>query len=206
MAEVIKGRSKVGYLPKGQYEYLLCANCDAFLNIEYETYFSNLWYEKGVLPTNFEGEIFAVSGIDYSKFKLCLLSILWRSSISSREVFSLVSLPQKHEERIRQMLLEKDPGNDYLYQIFATLILSPGTDKVFDSLIASPMMDEFDKKLVCTFVFGGCYWLFVIDENPLINSLAISSDGHIQFPVHDLRNIKPIVSFLDDIEKANLKW
>ena len=206
MAELTKGRSRVGYLPKGQYEKLLCADCEAFLNSEYETYFDRLWYGNRTLPTNFSGKEFAVSGIDYSKFKLCLLSILWRTSISSRDVFAMVTLPQKHEERIRQMIIKKDPGEDFLYQIFASLLLSPGTNKVLDSLIISPTMEEFENKQVCIFIFGGCYWLFVIDERPLINSNAVSSSGNLNFPVHDLIEVQSIASFFEVIEKDSIKW
>lgn len=206
MAGLTKGRSKVDYLPKGQYEKLLCADCETFLNVEYETYFDNLWYRNKTLPTNFNGKVFTVSNIDYSKFKLCLLSILWRTSISSRAVFAMVKLPQKHEEQIRQMLRKKDPGEEFLYPIFASLLLSPDTTKVLDSLIVSPTMEKFENKQVCTFVFGGCYWLFVIDEQPPINSVAVSSGGDLNFPVHDILEVKPIVSFFDGMEKDSIKW
>ena len=206
MAKLTNGWSKAGYIPKGQYEKLLCADCETFLNVEYETYFDNLWYSNKTLPTTFNEKVFTVNGIDYSKFKLCLLSILWRASISSRDVFAMVKLPKKHEEQIRKMLLKKDPGEETLYQIFASLLLSPGTTKILDNLIVSPMMEEFENKQVCTFVFGGCYWLFVIDEQPLINPIAISANGNLNFPVHDILDIKPIMSFFDGVEKDSIKW
>jgi hypothetical protein len=52
--------------------------------------------------------------IDYVKFKLFWLSILWKCSISTRNFFKEVNLG-KHSENIRNMLLYDDPGNEFEY-------------------------------------------------------------------------------------------
>ena len=49
-------------------------------------------------------------GIDYKKFKLFLLSLIWRFSISSKMSFKGVELGE-HEDHIRQMLIMDDTGD-----------------------------------------------------------------------------------------------
>jgi hypothetical protein len=189
---------KIYYPRKGEYEPLLCNECENFLNKTYETYFSDLWYVKKTLPSVFnKNKPFIVSGIDYVKFRLFLLSIFWRASISSRKVFSKISLG-KHEEIIRLMLKHEDPGSVLSYQIFGSLLLFPGKNKVLNDIIIPPFTDSFEGVNVCLSVFGGCAWYCVVADKPLLNSFALSPSGILQLPVHDAFDVKPIVSFLED--------
>ena len=57
---------------------------------KYEDYIAK--YLKGGIELNFEddGSVIKVGGIDYKIFKLFQLSILWRASISTRELFQYV--------------------------------------------------------------------------------------------------------------------
>ncbi len=50
-----------------------------------------------------------LQNLDYKKFKLFLLSLLWRMSVTTLGFFANVSLGQKHEEKIRKALLDEDP-------------------------------------------------------------------------------------------------
>src|ERR1700733_10963482 len=112
--------------PLGEYEAnILCRECESLLS-RYES------YGKGVLYGGMEGyhrrqgatkqylrmpagaNLLQINGLDYKRFKLFLLSIVWRASISKREVFSRVSLGE-HEERIRQMLITENPRESNVY-------------------------------------------------------------------------------------------
>ncbi|MHA7056101.1 hypothetical protein ACWGOQ_0002705 [Aquimarina sp. M1] len=64
-----------------------------------------------------------ISGIDYNKLKLFLLSILWRSSVTNRIYFSEVKLNPANQERIRDILYNKREIDIYEYPIFATSLL-----------------------------------------------------------------------------------
>jgi len=109
---------------KGEYEKLLCADCERFLNQTYENYFDNFWYRKRTLPAYYHHSVFIVKGMDWIKFRLLMLSILWRASISSRETFSKISLGE-HEERIRVMIKNQDPGDFFeLSNLWSVITIS----------------------------------------------------------------------------------
>ena len=94
---------------KGFYERLLCGECEQRINV-YETYVKRVLYDD--LPTFTSGEDHRknrLAGLDYTKFKLFQLSVLWRASISSDPFFSGVQLGA-HEESIRSMVWEQNPG------------------------------------------------------------------------------------------------
>src|SRR3546814_6453061 len=60
------------------------------------------------------GSIVSVTGIDYAQFKLFLLSLLWRAGVAKGRYFERVTLGP-HEERLRAMLHDGDPGPFDLY-------------------------------------------------------------------------------------------
>lgn len=102
-----KGNKKWRYLQKGLREKLLCQKCEQLLNDYYEKYFRNFWFVSSQIPFKCDIEkIYKISGIDYVKFKLFHLSILFRASISSLPTFSQVSLGP-HEGKICEMLINQ---------------------------------------------------------------------------------------------------
>ena len=96
----------------GAYEKdILCEDCDNNLIGGFENYASRVLY-GGKIPVSIKNfikpdglEFSQAQGVDYIKFKLFLLSVLWRASISSNDFFSSVSLGSLYEEKIRQMIL-----------------------------------------------------------------------------------------------------
>lgn len=97
------------YVQKGIREKSLCSDCEQLLCI-YEK------YANEVLSGGVEIEIenypnrIIVRNIDYKKFKLFQLSILWRASVSSDKFFSEINLScRPHEEKICKMILSEKP-------------------------------------------------------------------------------------------------
>ena len=92
---------------------ILCQTCDNELLSKLEEYAYKIIYDskkiKGVKivnEINSHGvEWTMCRGVDYTKLKLFLLSMLWRFSISSNEFYKFVDLG-KHEEIIRKMIFE----------------------------------------------------------------------------------------------------
>ncbi len=92
---------------KGLREYLLCKECEQRLS-RWENYTKAAFVEaKGVQVIQRQGAV-AFSGLDYRKFKLFQLSLLWRMGVSKLDFFKAVALGP-HEERIRLALLNEDP-------------------------------------------------------------------------------------------------
>lgn len=101
------------------YDYnILCRECDSLIN-KYETYSARAVYNEQLrdyYEVNVDGvKSIILKGIDYKKFKLFLLSNLWRASVSKERNFKIIQLGTKHEERIRRMILDSDPGEEDEY-------------------------------------------------------------------------------------------
>lgn len=105
----------------GEYDQnVLCVDCDSkILGNRYDDYAAKVFGQRDFVQIKQGGNIddiltIDVCNIDYTKFKLFFLSILWRASISKRKLFGAVRLGP-YEEVIREMLYNQDPGepNDF---------------------------------------------------------------------------------------------
>lgn len=116
---------------------------------KYEDYIAK--YLKGGIELNFEddGSVIKVGGIDYKIFKLFQLSILWRASISTRELFQYVNLG-KHEEIIREMLLSEESGKEEKYGCIIKIMY-------FNSMILSPNKSKINGHIFYKFSFGASF-------------------------------------------------
>ena len=116
--------SKAKYRYKGIYDNsILCQDCDTGVLNEFDNYAARILYgyEKQdlnikVYRQNDGVEYRVAKPVDYTLFKLFLLSILWRASVSKLDQFTQVDLGP-HEDRIRQMILNKDPKSVEDYPI-----------------------------------------------------------------------------------------
>lgn len=104
---------------QGIYEPLLCRDCEVSFG-ELETYACQAFFNGLKSTPGLTQECFIVADIDYRKFKLFLLSLIWRAGVTSRPEFVNVRLGQ-HEQSIRKMLLRRSPGDplDYPVVVFA---------------------------------------------------------------------------------------
>ena len=111
-------------------------------------------------------------------FKLFQLSILWRASISNEEIFAGVKLGP-HEETIRNMILNNDPGRPYEYG--CALYSSEGT-KSLETIIWPPRRFRFAGLICYQFFFFGFEWIYIVSKRltkiPRVES--ISEDGILE--------------------------
>jgi len=78
---------------------------------------------KNIAPeTDPEVRAFIIDNIDYRRLKLFVLSVLWRSSVSSKPFFTRVKLGQ-YQSMIADMLLNQDAGShDQFPVVLARLV------------------------------------------------------------------------------------
>lgn len=192
-AEFIKGNKRVSRPPTGEYEGgLLCAKCDNEIIGGYETYARKALYGKAEeyssdLPecANFKtsgGITFTYcKNIHYKEFKLFLLSILWKTSISSRPFFKEVNLGP-YEETIRQMILSGDPKDA---EAFPIIILTWLNDKSASSdVIAQPGINKRERGVRYIFPIAGVTYVFHISPSSLNHNLKefiLSSNNEAYF-------------------------
>lgn len=158
----------------GEYEgNLLCSNCDnKLLGDYYENYASRVLY-GGKLDSeecpefqnikNINGiDLLKCTKVNYHKFKLFLLSILWRSSISKRPFFKEVELGE-HEDKIREMLLTKDAGGIEAYPI--NIFTYKHTGNIASELISQPRRLKNKEGLeYYSFLIAGYFYFFYINS------------------------------------------
>jgi hypothetical protein len=158
---------------QGLVEYLLCHECEQKIS-SLEDYAKRVLYGNSdplrlALPLS-PDPLFAA---DYKRMKLFQLSILWRAAEAKGEFFAAVTLSPKHRERLRQMLLNGDPGREYDYMCtMLRLVPSPTVEALqkrhgisIETGSFAPIANDFGSWQSCTFVMGGIVWSFCLCES-----------------------------------------
>jgi len=148
---------------KGKRERLLCAGCEQLIG-RHEKWFADYWYQLRPVPPRIDGPILELGGLDYASFKLFMLSIVWRASVSSSPEFRQADLGP-HENTIARMLLANDPGESSKYPIFGVLLLEPETKAVWDNVMLLPLKIKIDGRWACRMVFGGAAWTVITSSH-----------------------------------------
>ena len=173
-------RSKLVY--NGEYERnILCKDCDNTVIGKLENYFASFLYKKDL-----KSDIEIINNIrhivikddkdyDYNKYKLFLISLLWRSSISSRLFFSKIDLSEEIKNDLRLKILNNDPGKPEEYPCFITMPPLNYTKEgslafnTLDMSTVSPEMIKDEKWQICKFIIQGMSIYFIISRPNEIN-------------------------------------
>jgi hypothetical protein len=76
---------------KGFRERLLCQQCETLLS-RWESYAKEVIFDTEAQFVSMHGNHIRLGNIDYHRFKLYLLSLIWRMGLSSLKMFKAVSL------------------------------------------------------------------------------------------------------------------
>ena len=177
---------KIRYSQTGEFEKnILCHSCDNETLGKLDRYASLILYDG--YPKTYENrerpdglKYTHCAGIDYKQFKLFLLSVLWRSSISQRPMFNEVQLGP-HEERIRKMLLTEDPATQLKYPCLMMTYLHltefPG------DVVAQPSLSKVKGRYIYKFLIGGLFYVFFISKPTIhqgLKEFSISPNGEMR--------------------------
>jgi len=164
----------------GEYEAnILCEHCDNTIIGRFEDYAAR--FIQGDLSTKIKSKITASNGkefleltddtnYDYSLYKLFLLSILWRASISSRPFFSKLKLSPEVENDLRLRIVSSKSGapDEYaIFQFLPPLIQTPAGDRFFGKIYMqtmSPMTLKDDPWNMCEFLIEGMKFIFIVSR------------------------------------------
>lgn len=187
---LFEGESHLKKPSTGIYEGdLLCAVCDNKIIGSLESYGYQILYADE-LPDeirpkcknyrNQDGLEFSIcENVNYSKIKLFILSILWRASISSNEIFNGISLG-KDENEIRQMILNNSPDSQSKYPI---IIASWIRDETFSNdIISQPSLGVLEGKERFVFPINGFIYNIYLDYNdiqPALKNFIIKESNEI---------------------------
>jgi hypothetical protein len=161
---------------KGLWEYLLCDTCEGRFSA-WEDYAKRVLAGQDVTIAR-DGESLLITPVDYARFKLFQLSLLWRAAVSTRPEFAAVDLGP-HQEPLRQMLVAGNPGR---VQDFGCLVLfppDPAAQEIFRHAIGAPTVGRYNAHRLYRFVLGMLCWVFVVSSHmrELPASLFSLTDG-----------------------------
>lgn len=191
----VKGPAKP---QKGIREYLLCGDCESALS-KYERYMSLILSGRLNVKSSRNGKLVTLEGLNYKQFRLFGLSVLWRASVSSLQMFEQVKLGP-HEEVLRKMILTADPGRPNQYPFMLAPVVHD--DEVQTDLIMQPTWTRTEGHYAYRFVFGGLAWVFLVSshKSPLIiANAAISKEGKTIMLISDIEKMPFIMNFVQEL-------
>lgn len=169
---------------KGFKELLLCPSCEQLLGC-YETHAAEILYKDVTTYTVIENTV-TVQGIDYTRFKLFLLSLLWRAGVSTNSIFAKVKLGP-HLEKIRQMLLCSDPATTSKYGCMVYAVTWKG--RLADQFIRSPRPCRFGNHRGYMLLARGFLYLYHISSHEPPIELAkrfLNESGTLFAPIEPI--------------------
>lgn len=180
---------------KGIRERLLCRDCEQHINANGEKYIAELLRGNIKVHHCRTEKFIYLRGVDYAKFKLFGLSVLWRAGIATHDMFRKVELGERHQEALRLMLRAADPGRpqDYPF-VLSTLIYKDG--RIVDDLISAPTRVRLNGHFVYRFVFLGLLWMFFVSSHQKphrIRPAFPSQDGKVMLMVSNVGDVEFII-------------
>lgn len=141
----------------GIQEYLLCIDCEKICT-ELDTYGAKIMRQVHNSPPLLRSFRYAPIDVDYCRFKLFCLSLLWRIGASTFPLFDSINLG-KHEPILRNMLLTHYPGELYEYGCVITKS-SHNTENV--STLYCLGNSEIDGYPSAQLFLGPYHWIFFL--------------------------------------------
>jgi hypothetical protein len=187
---------------KGYREKLLCDVCEGRFSA-LESYFANEWLVRLPLLGAVRADEHQFEGLDYARFKLFHLSVLWRAAISTRDEFKLIKLGP-YEERLRVKLLNSDPGPSSEFAILVTLLVHPRTRLVERGIYLEPELVRVRGRHFTIFTFSGCGWYYAISSFVPDDFKAgtLQDDGSILADVQPFDEYTPLTKTFARLQHA----
>ncbi|MBL0128799.1 MAG: hypothetical protein IPP83_15385 [Flavobacteriales bacterium] len=152
-----------GLEQKGFREPLLCKECEVKFSL-WEKYVKELLFDRA--PAGIDcGDRMEYPGVDYAKFKLFQMSLIWRMGATSLERFSNVNMGGAHLECLRDMLDRSDPGEPYEYGCWLGAISSRihelGQVMMAPIRVRKKVLDHTCYQAL----LGGVFWNFFVSSH-----------------------------------------
>jgi hypothetical protein len=147
-----------------------------------------------------------VPHFDYLKFRLFLLSLLWRMGVSKLEFFEDVNLGGKHEKALRLALMSENSLDAEQYSCALIGVLIDGTFS--PDLILRPKRVLGPDLHGYGIVIGGMLFQFLVMSHPppaIWAEFCISTANRVRIPFRDVRVIPFLSKFVDEIGVAMRK-
>jgi hypothetical protein len=211
VAPVVVGSGSDSYplrRPGGLYdEELLCDPCEQRFG-PWDQYGAECLLQRfkdDAQPITFNGETLAyqVNNWDEEKFRMFVLSLLWRASATTNPVFSRATLGP-YAERLRQVMLAGNPGSaDAFSVIVCRWVTGPKYEKMALAQM-SPYTWKLEGVNMSKLFLGGFVFYVKSDQRPYPGALAkvMLYPGRPVFAIaRELEGSKDIIAMRPTLER-----
>ena len=172
-------------------EVMFCGSCEDRMN-EFDSYVASFTYSPkrvGATVGKSAAGYRRYTGIDYVKFRLFQLSLVYRAALSQREAYLHISLSPEHVEMVRTSILSRKVFSDFVIGCRMALLWNPVRAEVFRGHIAVPKARLERQSEIVYFIFGGFCWEFHLPKF----GYKARKEGHYIKPNGTL--LVPIIDF-----------
>ena len=111
-------------------EYLLCSACEHLLKIKYEDYGTRIFVEKNSIEDG--GKNVLIRGFRYNTFYLFVVSIMWRASVSSLEIYKSSQPLSEFGRLFKPCILNETLNVSSLPGVVLNKFLKISVQRIFD--------------------------------------------------------------------------
>lgn len=179
----VNGKGNKGWRPlqQGIREHLFCESCEQHFNEHFEKPFRQQWVLNCPLPCPWHASDQVQISVDYATFKLFHLSVLFRASVSTLPTFAEADLGP-HQEKIRQMIWDRNPGESWQYPILGLALLHHKTRELVQ-LVSLVQRGSFGKVRCYSICYGGVQWWIGVASHKSIEleDICLQVNGQMLF-------------------------
>lgn len=198
----VSGSYNIRKWQKGFKERLLCKECEAML-CKWESYAAKVIYGGIEIEVEPLPDAIIFRNVDYAIFKLFELSLIWRAGISSLPQFAKVALGP-HEENIRLMIMNNNPGSFTEYGCF--LVLTPSYFSFVSKMMMLSQPTRFANHRCYVFLLGGLTWVFFVSSHtetlPYRDKLFLRQDGTLPILIENVASKEFFEQTFDELKRS----
>ncbi|MGG0176942.1 hypothetical protein [Gottfriedia acidiceleris] len=205
-----KSRDAFTLMQKGQREELLCTECDSnLIGNKYDKYGIEVIRARLHIRTfiDYEKEIWV--GLDYNKFKIFLLSVLWRAHIA-QNFHTGITLEKSVENLIVESIKSGQAPKENVIPVVGISLVNPqDSDFKCDGIISNGntyrRVGQFNSKTYII-IFGGYAWTFIVpsaEKNDPQAYFFLKEIGLMAFSKQSIYDFTPLTQLMTSIHHAN---
>ncbi|MEZ5384905.1 MAG: hypothetical protein R3F13_05265 [Prosthecobacter sp.] len=182
-------------------EKLLCEKCENRFS-KWEDYACRVLFGDKAKVLSRANKVVNLEGIDYPKFKLFLLSLLWRMGVARGDFWREVTLGPL-EEKLRQSLLSEDPLSSDDYPCLLVPILLDGTFET--GWLSPPDRIRVKGHVVYRIIINGILFCFLASTHARklnFGRYAVNEHGHLCLSIDEARQMSYVADMISALGKA----
>jgi len=124
--------------------------------------------------------------IDYKKFRLFQMAVLFRSAVSTHEAFEHVRFNDPELDKLRYYLNSGEAPEEDEFPCLVEGLLEEDSPSLCERIIGAPKIYKGGYQTYIWYVFGGFNWYFVLprlSQEELSFQSYVSKAGYMRIPV-----------------------